>query len=94
MDMRKDDTLKIRMDTMTLDMMEKARSYLKIDKSKFIRQSVRQVAQAIIAEHEQSRFSTEDWHMFFAMIDQPSAPTKRMNKATKKYKEITQADGV
>lgn len=94
MNMRNDDTLKVRMDSTTLNLMEKARAYLKIDKSKFIRQSVRQVAQAIIEENEQTRFSTEDWRSFFALIDAPFEPTKRMSKASKKYKEIKQSNGV
>jgi len=94
MDMRKDDTLKVRMDTVTLEMMEKARGYLKIDKSKFVRQSVRQVAEAVIAEHEHTKFSKKDWHAFFAMIDNPPAPTKRMRKAAQKYEEITLKNGV
>lgn len=89
MDMRKDDTLKVRMDTVTLDMMEKARRYLNLDKSKFIRQSVQQMAQTVIAEREQTRFNTEDWHAFFEMLDAPPEPTERMKKAALKYQEIT-----
>jgi uncharacterized protein (DUF1778 family) len=89
MDIPKEDTLKIRMDAITIDLMEKARMYLKLDKSKFIRESIRQMAQTVIAEQEQTRFSEEDWWMFFEMIENPPEPTDRMKKATQKYREIT-----
>lgn len=85
----KDDTVKFRMDAVTADLMERARSYVKLDKSKFIRHSIREKAEAIIAEHEKTLFSQEDWYMFFEMLDNPSAPTERMKKAAEKYKEIT-----
>lgn len=85
----KDDTLKIRMDAVTADLMERARSYVKLDKSKFVRHSIREKAEAIIAEHEKTQFSQEDWYMFFDMLDNPPEPTERMKKAAKKYKEIT-----
>ncbi len=85
----KDNTLKIRMDEVTFDMMEKARDFLKLDKSKFVRKSIRQMAEAVITEHDKTIFSTEDWHNFFAMIDNPPEPTERMKKAAKKLKEFT-----
>lgn len=94
LDMRKDDTLKVRMDAVTLDMMEKARTYLKLDKSKFIRESVRQMAQATLAEYEQTRFSVEDWHAFFDMLDNPPEPTVRMKKAALKYREIVRENEI
>ncbi len=87
-DVRKEDTLKIRMDAITIELMERARTYLKLDKSKFIRQSIRQMAQTVIAEQEQTRFSEEDWHTFFEMIENPPEPTDRMKKAAQKYCEI------
>ncbi len=89
MDIRKDNTLKIRMDSITLDMMEKARTYLKLDKSKFIRQSIRQMSQTVIADHEQTRFNEEDWRAFFEMVENPPEPTERMKKSARKYREIT-----
>jgi uncharacterized protein (DUF1778 family) len=46
------------------------------------------VDETIIAEHDKTIFSSEDWHMFFAMIDNPSEPTERMKKAAQKYREI------
>ena len=85
---QKDDTLKIRMDQPTLHLMETARRYLKLDKSKFIRQSIREKAESVIAEHERTRFSAADWDMFFALLDQPAEPTARMEKAARKYREI------
>lgn len=87
--MRKDDTLKVRMDAVTLNMLEKARGYVDLNKSKFIRMSVREKAEAIIAEHDKTAFSTDDWHMFFDMVDNLPNPTTRMKKAAKKYKDMT-----
>jgi uncharacterized protein (DUF1778 family) len=84
----KEDTLKIRIDPLTIDLMEKARAYLKLDKSKFIRHSVREIANQVIAEHEQTVFTEEDWHTFFDMIDHPPKPTARLKKAAKKYREL------
>ncbi len=86
---RKDDTLKFRMDAVTADLMERARSYVKLDKSKFVRHSIREKAEAIIAEHEKTLFTREDWYMFFDMIDNSPEPTERMKKAAEKYKDIT-----
>ena len=86
---RKDDTLKFRMDAVTADLMERARSYVKLDKSKFVRHSIREKAEAIIAEHEKTLFTREDWYMFFDLIDNSPEPTERMKKAAEKYKDIT-----
>ncbi|MBN2327729.1 MAG: DUF1778 domain-containing protein [Candidatus Omnitrophica bacterium] len=94
MNVRKDDTLKIRIDAITLEMMEKARAYLKLDKSKFIRHSIRQMSQTVIAEQEQTRFSEEDWRTFFEMIENPPEPTGRMKKAARKYREITRGSEI
>ena len=90
----KNNTLKFRMDTVTADLMERARSYVKLDKSKFVRHSIREKAEAIIAEHEKTMFTQEDWYMFFDMLDNPSEPTERMKAAAKKYKEITASHAV
>ena len=86
---KKDDTLKVRMDSTTLDLLERASTYVDLNKSKFIRQSIREKAAAIIAEHEKTRFTEEDWRMFFDMLDNPPEPTDRMKKAVRKYREIT-----
>ncbi len=87
-EVHKEDTLKIRVDQPTLHLMETARRYLKLDKSKFIRQSIREKAESVIAEHERTRFSAEDWDMFFAQLDQPAKPTARMERAAQKYRDI------
>ncbi len=87
--LKKDDTLKVRMDGQTLSLLEQARAYVDLDKSKFVRMSVREKARAIIAEHENTRFDAWDWRMFFEMLDHPPKPTERMKKAAKKYKAIS-----
>lgn len=84
----KQDVLKVRMDVATLQLLDQARHYVGLDKSKFIRQSVREKAEAIIAEHEQTRFSAEDWQMFFNLLDNPPEPTERMKKALQTYNKI------
>ena len=91
---KKEGTLKIRMDMTTMDLMDKAREYLKLDKSKFIRQSIQKMAESIIAEQEKTRFSVEDWQAFFAMLDNPPAPSGRMKKAAQKFQEIIRKNGV
>jgi uncharacterized protein (DUF1778 family) len=84
----KQEILKVRMDATTLQLLEKARGYVDLDKSKFIRQSIREKAEIVISEHEKTRFSLEDWHMFFDMLDNPPEPTERMKKAALTYKRI------
>jgi uncharacterized protein (DUF1778 family) len=91
---KKDDMLKVRMDSITLDLLERASTYVDLNKSKFIRQCIREKAVAIIAEHEKNRFTEEDWRMFFDMLDNPPEPTDRMKKAARKYREITGANGI
>lgn len=91
---RNEKALKVRIDTITLDMMEKARAFLKLDKSKFVRQSIRRMAENVIAEHEKTRFSTEDWNRFFEMLDNPPEPAERFKKAARKYREITRNNGI
>lgn len=85
---RKDDTLKIRMDAATLALLEQARGYVGFNKSRFIRESIQEKAQAIIAEHKTTTFSEKDWQIFFDWLDHPPAPTKRMKQAAAKYQEI------
>lgn len=84
----KPEILKVRMDATTLQLLEQARSYVDLDKSKFIRQSIREKAELVISEHEKTKFSAEDWQMFFDMLDNPSEPTERMKKAALTYKRI------
>jgi uncharacterized protein (DUF1778 family) len=82
------DILKFRMDVATLQLLERARAYVDLDKSKFIRQSIREKAEAIIAEHEKTRFSADDWQAFFDRLDNPPEPTARMKKAALSYQKI------
>jgi Uncharacterized protein conserved in bacteria len=84
----KQDVLKVRMDITTIQLLEQARSYVGLDKSKFIRQSIREKAQAVIAEHEQTKFNAEDWRLFFELLDNPPEPTERMKKALQTYNKI------
>ncbi len=90
----KQEMLKVRMDTLTLELLEQARNYLGLDKSKFIRQSIREKAQAVIAAHEKTHFSTEDWQMFFSRLDNPPPPTEQMQKAAVLYETIMAHDEV
>ena len=87
-DITKDNTFKIRIDPVTMKMLEKARNFVDLDKSKFIRMSIREKAETILAEHEQTVFSAQDWHAFFDMMDNPLKSTDRMAKAAKKFKAI------
>ena len=88
----KNNIVKIRMDSATLQLLEQARVHVNLDKSKFIRQSIQEKATAIIAEHETTHFNTEDWTMFFSMLDQPPEPTERMKKAAKLHQKIIDKD--
>ena len=90
----KDNAFKLRMDNLTMDMLERARAYVELDKSKFIRQSIREKAESILAQHEKTVFSEDDWHAFFDMIENPPKPAKRMKKAAKFYQEIVTSDEV
>lgn len=85
----KNQFLKLRIDLATLGLLERARGYLDLDKSKFIRTSIEEKAQAVIAEHEQTRLSADDWRAFFQLIENPPEPTERFKKATQKYRELT-----
>ena len=93
-EIKKDLTVKFRIDDLTLRLLDQAQSYVEINRSKFIRQSIREKAEAIIAEHDQTRFNENDWHTFFDSLDKPAEPTERMKKAAKRYSEIVNPDGV
>jgi len=84
----KQDFLKIRIDAATLQLLEKARSYTNLDKSKFIRQSIYEKAQAVIAEHEATHFTDKDWELFFELQSNPPEPTERMKRAASTYQKI------
>ena len=85
--------LKVSIDSATLDNLERASSYVELDKSEFIRLSIREKAAAVIAEHEKPRFTKQDWYMFFNMLDNPPETTDRIKKAAGKYTEITEENG-
>lgn len=87
-DARKDEMIKIRIDDATLSLLERARAYVDLNKSKFIRLSIREKAEEIIADHERTCFGEDDWYMFFDLLDNPPPPTDRMIKAAQKYHEI------
>lgn len=91
-DSNKQDVLKVRMDSVTLTLLEQARSYIDLDRSKFIRQSIREKAEAVISEHKKTHFTPADWQMFFAMLDNPPEPTERMKKAALTYQKIVNAE--
>ena len=84
----KQDILKIRMDVTTQQLLDRARNYVELDKSKFIRQSIREKAETVIAEYEKTRFNAEDWQLFFELLENPPEPTERMKKAALTYKKI------
>lgn len=90
----KEDTLKVRMDAPTLELIERASRYISLDKSKFIRRSVREKAREILAQHEKTLFSTEDWQGFFKMLENRDEPTARMKKASLKYKKIISSNEI
>lgn len=54
------DTVKVRIDAATLRLMGTARAHVKLDKSKFVRENVRDKARTVIADHERTIFSAED----------------------------------
>ncbi len=93
-EIRKDNALNLRMDNMTFEMLERAMTYVDLDKSKFVRQSIIEKAETIIAEHEKTRFTQEDWVMFFGMLDDTPEPTDRMKRAEQKYQEIMISEGI
>jgi uncharacterized protein (DUF1778 family) len=81
-EVKQGNSLKFRMDDITLGLHERARGYIDLNKSKFIPQSIRGKAEAVIAEHEKTRFNKQDWEMFFELVDN-TVPTPRMKKALK-----------
>ena len=91
---RKDNSLKVRFDAATLSLLEQAGSRIGMDRSKFVRFSVRSTAEAVITQHEKTAFSKGDWITFFNMVDdQEPKPTRRLKKAAHKYKEIISISG-
>ena len=90
----KSGTLKVRVDDPTVKIVERACGYLKVDRSKFVRQCIREKAAAVIEEHERTSFSPDDWKAFFSLMDQPQEPTPRMKRAIEKHREILSQNGL
>jgi len=87
---RKDNSVKIRFDAPTLSLLEKAGSLTGMDRSKFVRFSVRSIATEIIAQHEKTVFGEGDWRTFFNMLSQSNQePSPRVKKAADRYQHIT-----
>ncbi len=84
---KKDEMFKFRIDIATEELMERARRHVNLDKSKFARQSIREKAESIIAQHEKTVFSENDWHIFFDAVENPPEPNERIKKAAALYKE-------
>lgn len=85
-------TLTVHMDNATLLLLEQARHHIGLDKSTFVRQSIREKATAVIAKHQQTRFNAEEWRYFFELLDNPPEPTERMKKGLYRYREIVGND--
>jgi len=49
---------------------------------------VREKAKEILAQHEKTLFSTDDWRGFFKMLENTHEPSARMKNAHRKYKKI------
>ena len=90
----KNSVFKFRLDSITSDLLERAKAYTKLNKSTFIRESIREKAQAVILEHEKTAFKRSDWEMFFNLLNNPASPTSRMKKAARKYKSIVRQNAV
>jgi len=76
-----------------VDLLERASDYIGLDKSKVIRESIREKALAIIEEHEKTTFTQNDWRKFFAMLENPPEPTEAMKNAAQKYRSLIAGAG-
>ena len=85
---QKNEEFKFRLDRTTSALLERASGYSGLDKSKFIRESIREKALAIIEEHEKTTFTENDWRMFFSLLENPPEPTEAMKNAAQKYKSL------
>jgi uncharacterized protein (DUF1778 family) len=77
----KSSEFKFRLDSVTADLLERAKNHTKLNKSR----SIREKAQAVILEHEKTAFTRSDWEMFFDLLENPAAPTAKMRKAASFY---------
>jgi uncharacterized protein (DUF1778 family) len=80
------------LDSATSTLLERASGYIGLDRSKFIRESIREKALAVIAEHEKTTFTENDWKMFFSLLENPPEPTEAMKNAAQKYKSLIASD--
>jgi uncharacterized protein (DUF1778 family) len=85
---QKSEDFKFRLDSITSDLLERASGYIGLDKSKFIRESIREKALTIIEEHEKTTFTQNDWRMFFSLLENPPEPTQAMKNAAQKYRSL------
>jgi uncharacterized protein (DUF1778 family) len=85
---QKSEDFKFRLDSTTSNLLERASGYIGLDKIKFIRESIREKALAIIEEHEKTTFTEDDWRMFFALRENPPEPTEAMKIAAEAYKAL------
>jgi uncharacterized protein (DUF1778 family) len=85
---QKSEDFKFRLDSTTAALLERASDYIGLDKSKFIRESIREKALAIIEEHETTTFTENDWRMFFSLLEDPPEPTQAMKNAAQKYQSL------
>ncbi len=72
----KSEDFKFRLDSTTSDLLERASSYIGLDKSKFIRESIREKALTIIEEHEKTTFTQNDWRKNGSNSCHPGGRTK------------------
>jgi uncharacterized protein (DUF1778 family) len=85
---QKSEDFKFRLDHTTSVLLERASGYSGLDKSKFIRESIREKALAVIEEHEKTTFTEKDWRIFFSLLENPPEPTEAMKNAAQKYEAL------
>ena len=85
---QKSEEFRFRLDSTTFDLLERASSYIGLDMIKFISQSIREKAMAILEEREKTTFTENDWRMFFSLLDNPPEPTETMKNAAAAYKSL------
>jgi|SRR5437667_2995580 len=85
---QKSEGFNFRLDSTTSALLERASGYIGLDKIKFISESIREKAQAIIEEREKTTFTENDWRMFFSLLENPPEPTEAMKDAAEAYKSL------
>jgi len=87
-DAPKNEDFNFRLDSTTAALLERASGYIGLDKINFILESIRQKAQAIIEEYEETTFTENDWRMFFSLLENPPEPTEAMKDAIEAHKSL------